>query len=621
MNLFETYYHLPVPKIALGPVPVAAPESIVAAFEGHAENVLWAPERVLRRLSDATAIELRKRRDEAIIDRIKKRYLRDELRQFRDEVANQCLGLEGRLSEAELLLRQQVVDVPSSPPAPSRPGSSSSSSAIAGGQLATSSADGVGVVDLGSCQKKKSGNAVTWAAFCHDERHALHVAIAQNDPAICFHRDFRGELINTMFENSSTWNFSFGVWYYRLKRSLYTHPRWKRVYHLMQMESFSISQELLIATVGALENVTVYPAYDCALSDLEAAACLLAAYGHQVWEGRDAPDSVVGVLQNLPYILGKLSEDVNREVTNWKDPATTNFFAYRDSPDMRYYVPMSNGRRYATGTFSRHVLARILSQRNVIQRLMDQDAQASATAQERVLGQVTDESTLTMWTRKLLSHRLGREVPIFLHEQQYLRSGLTCIETLLLLWKIVNAESVFSSRQRKFSLIDIIGNDLGAPKATSEAGYTGTNIRNFEFLIEHYVIPWYRWDPMVTVSQLFPGIVLLAITESVRSGWDPTQRDEVKSTDNGAITVQMTKVNPIADFMFAQTSKQYTTLKRLELHDTLLFHYENGLGKVLSVSLPRHRVFCLGSSLFNVNDIYECLYFFVLGFLPALAVT
>ncbi|AEV80928.1 DNA packaging tegument protein UL25 [Saimiriine betaherpesvirus 4] len=607
MNRLETFYHLPVPKIALGPVPVAVPVSVVAAFEPHVDNVLWAPERVLRRLRDATGIELRQRRDEAVIDRIKKRYLKEELRQFRDAVANQCLGLEGRLSEAEMLLRQQVTDLPVS--------SSPRSSPV---RIEGEAAPSEGAVDLGKGQKT---GAVTWAAFCHDDRHALHVGITQNDPTICFHRDFRGELIGTMFENSSTWTFSFGVWYYRLKRSLYTQPRWKRVFRLMQMESFSISQELLVATVGALENVTVYPAYDCALSDLEAAACLLAAYGHQVWEGRDAPDSVIGVLQNLPYILNRLSEEIHREMANWKESVTTNFYSYQDSPDMRYYVPMSGGRRYASGTFGRHILVRIFTHRNVLQRLAGSEAQVSAVVQERISGQAVDESTLTMWTRKLLSHRLGREVPIFLHEQQYLRSGLTCIETLLLLWKIVNSESVFVSRKRRFSLTDIIGSDLGAPKATVDPGYTGSNVRNFEYLVEQYIIPWYQWDPTVTASQLFPGVVLLAITESVRSGWDPLQREDVKTMDGGAITVQATKINPIADFMFAQSSKQYSALKRLELHDTLLFHYENGVGKVLSVSLPRHRVFCLGSSLFNVNDIYECIYFFVLGFLPAVAVT
>lgn len=140
--------------------------------------------------------------------------------------------------------------------------------------------------------------------------------------------------------------------------------------------------------------------------------------------------------------------------------------------------------------------------------------------------------------------------------------------------------------------------------------------------MQYYIGPWYARDPAVTLSQLFPGLALLAVTESVRSGWDPSRREDSAGGGDGggAVLMQLSKSNPVADYMFAQSSKQYGDLRRLEVHDALLFHYEHGLGRLLSVTLPRHRVSTLGSSLFNVNDIYELLYFLVLGFLPSVAV-
>ncbi|AAZ80608.1 Rh106 [macacine betaherpesvirus 3] len=594
MSLLQPYYRLPI-----------------VLFEPHAENILRCPPHVLQRLVDDSVAGLRK--EEVVANQVRKRYLREELSDLNQRIQTYCEDLESRVSEAEALLKQQCeVDPP--------PCQDVAAAATVAKEIYSSG--GGPEAPPQKVTRSDRGQAATWVAQCSDqEKEVLFFGITKNDPFIRFHTDFRGELINTMFENASTWTFTFGVWYYRLKRSLYTQPRWKKAFRLVQMENFSISQELLVGAVNALENVTVYPIYDCVLSDLEAAMCLLAAYGQNHWDGRDLPTSIQGVLTELPHLLNKLSDEVGREITTWDGTATANYYAYQDPPDLKYYMPLSSGRHYSPGTFDRHVLVRVFHRRQVIQSLPGYGAQTAAVVQERMSGQVRDDG-LSVWCRRLLAGKVGRDVPIFVHEQQYLRSGLTCISALLLIWKVVNSESVFAPRAGKFTLADILGNDALPRTSSEDDSYSyGHRVRNFEFLLEHYIVPWYTRDPTVTISQLFPGIMLLAITESVRSGWDPARRNDGQAGDgSGTVLMQISKVNPVADFMFAQSSKQYGELKRLELHDALLFHCEHGLGRLLSVALPRHRVFALGSSLFNVNDIYECIYFSVLGFLPAVVV-
>ncbi|AAM00716.1 DNA packaging tegument protein UL25 [Panine betaherpesvirus 2] len=637
MSLLRTFWQLPI-----------------AVYEPHRENVLRCPDRVLRRLLEDAAVGIRGGwREDFIMDRVRKRYLREELRDLNDKVHTYCEDLEGRVSEAEALLNQQCEVVEVLPPSQGSHGGTLPEHALYSRHDAITGPDG-GVIATpyarGGC-----GVSSTWLAQCADRPPfgptpaqaaqaalvgapggATYFGITQNDPFIRFHTDFRGELVSTMFENASTWTFSFGIWYYRLKRGLYTQPRWKRVYHLAQMENFSISQELLLGVVNALESVTVYPAYDCVLSDLEAAMCLLAAYGHALWDGRDPPDSVAGVMAELPQLLPRLADDVSREIAAWEGPVTGNYYAYRDPPEMRYYMPLSGGRHYHPGTFDRHVLVRLFHKRAVLQHLPGYEAQTAAVVQERLSGQVRDD-VLSLWTRRLLAAKMGREVPVFVHEQQYLRSGLTCITGLLLLWKIANSDSVFAPRSGKFTLSDLLGQDAGGlpggRAGGEEEGYGGRRgrVRNFEFLVQYYLTPWYARDQTLTFSQLFPGLALMAVTESVRSGWDPSRRDDHQREEDavglglggnggGALLMQLSRVNPVAEYMFAQSSKQYGDLRRLEVHDALLFHYEHGLGRLSSVALPRHRVSILGSSLFNVNDIYELLYFLVLGFLPSVAV-
>lgn len=463
------------------------------------------------------------------------------------------------------------------------------------------------------------------------------------DPPITFVNDFRGEVVDTLYNVGQTWTFSFGSWYYRQKRWFFNQSRWRRVYHLTQIENLAVSQELLMGVLNAVEQITVYPAHDVGLSDLEVAVCILAAYRAALEPRADLSGSVEGFLVDCSRILKSLADDIVSAMPPSSGGSTatsssSSFFVYRDPPGMKFYAPVHQGRRYAPGTFDEHILVAVLIRRGVIASLPGSSRLLSRDVSERMTGSAKDD-LLALWTLRLFGQRFGTSVPVIVTEQHYLRSGLTALTALLLLWKVLNSESVFvAGRAGRFSLKDVFPDGIGAgdgdgadvsvssSSAVGEEGFSARTVKNFEFLIERYVVPWYSRDPTVTLSQLFPGLVLLAYCESHRGGWDLARRsvDSVDGTGStsSALHVQPSRVNPLLDYMMLQsTASSDRDTERLAAHDYALFHCENGLSRFLSTTLPRHRVLAVGGQFFNVQSVYDCLYFFVLGFLPVINVT
>lgn len=577
----STFYRVPVP-----------------VFEPHVENVLNCPVHVLVRLRDEAAIELRRYRDDVNRDRVLRLHARDDLEMLGREIAAECGRLEERVDEVERALCEGVGEP---------------------GECAVSTP-----FDNASDQPVPSEHRVASETVRSPSKGGI-LSIAACDPPIAFEHDFRGELIDTVFGRAGAWTFSLGAWYYKLKRWLYVHPQWKKAYRISQVDSLSISRELLVAVVGAIENVTVYPTFDCVISDLEAGLCLLAAYRGSVAESSSEVEygDFDSVIADLPRILRALADDLSNEIRSRGSTApTANLYGFRDPPNLRYYIPVQNGRHYAPGTFDEHVLAGMFVRRGVVLRLGGHGGCVDAVVNERVTGQARGDPLL-LWTRRFLHRRLGDAVPVLVHEQQYLRSGLTTVCALLLLWKVLNAESVFGSRRGNFRLTDVLGDDYPRESETEDDFVSGS-VKNFEFLFERYVRPWYARDAAVTVSQLFPGLVLLCCADSVRSGWDLKSRSVPGGSRDGTgavIAVQSSRSDPVIEYMLSQLPGHRDDMRRLEAHDAVLFHFENGLGRMLSLHLPRHRLMALAGSLFGVADAYEVLYFTVFGFLPTAMVS
>ncbi|AAF99167.1 pR77 [rat cytomegalovirus strain Maastricht] len=611
-----------------GSIPPLRPYHVfpcVWAYEAHARNELLCCSReTFARLRDDAALRLRQRAEDLAHDaRLRRRAGRD-VEALGEELRAECKRFRERIGEAERLLAEPLA-------APA---------GVEGGE-ADGAARGAGTAaagDGGGRDDAEAGERRALPGPAAGERNRFWIAAV--DPPITFVHDFRGEVVDTLYNVGQTWTFSFGAWYYRQKRWFFNQHRWRRTYRLTQLENLAVSQELLMGVLNAVEQLTVYPAHDAALTDLEVAVVLLAAYRAALEPRSERSGSVDGLLLDCSRTLRSLADDVAAEVPPAPGAAhATSFFAYRDPPGMRFYAPVQQGRRYAPGTFDEHVLVAVLIRRGVISSLPGSSRLVSRDVSERMTGTARDD-LVALWTFRLFGHRFGGPAPVIVSEQHYLRSGLTALAALLLLWKVLNSESVFvAGRAGRFSLKDVFPEGLGAgdgegggPSASSpsgvvgEEGFSARNVKNFEFLIERYVVPWYAREPAVTVSQLFPGLLLLAYCESHRAGWDLARRsaDPAGASGGGssALHVQPSKVNPLLEYMMLQaTAASDRDVERLAAHDYALFHCENGLGRFLSAALPRHRVLAVGGQLFNVQSVYDCLYFFVLGFLPVINVT
>lgn len=606
--MLSTFYRLPV-----------------SVFEPHAGNVLKCPPELLRRIVDDSALSLRRYRDEILRDRVLRHHLGEELNVLEGRVLAECERLYDRVAVAEQLLERDADTFPSSAGVDEERRNSICVADHSGddcGGVTASVHDNSG----GRIVDEEDGRRGRRRRRSRNEAHQRRFAIAACDPEIYFSSDFRGEVMDTVFGTSQAWSYACGPWYYKLKRWLFPQQQWRRVYRLTQIDSLCISQELLSGVLSAVESATVYPTYDCLMSDLEAAACILAAY-HASLDDQTMPQygDVGEVLSHLPRLMKLMAEDVNIELSErvQSGASASNLYAFRDPSDMRFFIPTYSGRHYGNSTFADHLLVAVLIRRRVLVRLPGHGRAVGDTAvDERVTGRAVDD-LLFVWTRRLLHRRLGNGVPVIVHEQQYLRLGLTAIASMFLVWRTVNAESVFGTRRGKFSLTDVIGE--GSATRCEESGFVGDRVHNFDYLVSGYVCRWYALDKAVTVSQLFPGLVIVCVIESTKSGWDPRhraswERDAAQSSSD-VVAVQPTRVDPIVSYMFTQCSTTQMDSRRLEAHDILLFHYENGLGRMLSVSLPRHRMSALAGSLFNVMDAYEMIYFLVLGFLPTAVVS
>ncbi|ADD10449.1 pyruvoyl decarboxylase-like protein [Murid betaherpesvirus 1] len=616
----------------------------IVAFEAHRENVLVFPREKLARLRDESALRLRQYADDLGHDARLRRRAGEDLESLGKELRNECERFRGRIDQAEQLLSGPMSDI------------------LGGGEgteVAGTAGDGGSVDNASQKNKRKKAGGGASASSCSatgdgggsgvgddDDSRQQCLWVTPNDPPISYSTDFRGELVETIFNVSQAWTFSFGSWYYRLKRWLYNQPRWRRVYRLTQIESLSVSQELLMGVLNAVEQVTVYPGHDTVVSDLEVAACLLAAYQAALDPRAAVPTTVEGVLRDSGRVLRALSDDIAAEIA--RRPSGGNAFAYKDPPGLRFYAPVQQGRRYAAGTFDENALVAVLLRRGAIAQVPGgatgvaaaasggpgssaAAAVASREVMSRLSGAVSDD-VLALWTLRLFGKRLSGVVPNLLQEQHYLRSGLTAVLCLLFLWKLLNSESVFSGRAGKFSLRDVFPDLCGGrdapPPVEREEGFAGGCVKNFEFMMERYVVPWYSRDPAVTVSQLWPGLVLLLYCESHRSGWDLSRRPFEHATADGVssaagvLHVQASRFNPLVDYMLLQqTAAPDKDVDRLAAHDFALFHCENGIGRLLSITLPKHRVLTLGQQFFNLQNVYDSMYFFVLGFLPVVSVT
>nr|ADK70794.1 DNA packaging protein 2 [Elephant endotheliotropic herpesvirus 1A]QOE74715.1 DNA packaging protein 2 [Elephant endotheliotropic herpesvirus 1A] len=431
------------------------------------------------------------------------------------------------------------------------------------------------------------------------------VTITMADKPFEYRDSFRDEFIATMY-NATLRSYTMGDWYSKLKQKIYDEERYRRRFKVTHPESPAISYELVCGQVQILDLVTVYPTTDIVITDIQSAICILwTLYNGILNTTLDLSVTFEEVFEKVPGMLDVLEAEIKKENGN-----TTLFgtYSFADNEDIVFYNPPKD-KRYSPRTFENNVIVRLLYRLRCIQNMPNDPLGAAAQSN---LGIGWDEDRLFRVCRKLLTG-IVQDVPIFLHKQYYLRSGCTCISALLYVKCFLDSTSVFSPSDRKFSLDTFLPN---ANTYVDASDYRGRNIKNFSFLWKKYVTQLYKDRPSITFSGIFPGAVLFSIAYSVSNNWLGPGHVQRPHPNARTVKLQLLHNQPLYSYLWVQHRVPRHPLEVLKAHDRALFYFEYGIHLLLNqpISFTTHRNTLKRQ--FNVTDVYELCYFFVLGFVP-----
>lgn len=428
------------------------------------------------------------------------------------------------------------------------------------------------------------------------------VKIVNTDPAFAFQDSFRREFLTTLYTESSK-IYTFGEWYFRLKRMFYDEDRYRRKFKIQNNDTPNISFELLQGILDTVELVTVNPATGAVLTDLQSAMCIMWAFYTTVRPDVEIPP-LAEAIRTVPLILTLLIREIRNSNQGFNLMGAYGF----NDKNLVFYTPQKQ--RYDVNTFKDNSILQILYRVNAIQHLPSDFIGANMRAN---LDVDLNEDWLFRVTTTLLRNSNIKKIPIFSHEQYYLRAGLYTVAALIFIQQILDSESMFNVDSHRRFDISLFTHDR-AP--TYEVNYVpGDNIKNFEYLWEKYVIPTYLRDPSnTTVSTLFPGVVLLGIHVSELNGW--LGPGHVIKHQSNVVSLKSDKIRPLYNYLLLHHGTPRQIIETLKTHDQALFYFENGINILLNKPLMKEYVFKLTQRHFNAGDIYELCYFFVLGFLP-----
>lgn len=428
------------------------------------------------------------------------------------------------------------------------------------------------------------------------------VKITQIDPILEYLDNFRSEFINTLYQDTVLKILSYGEWWYSIKKKVYDEERFRRKFRLQDIQSPVISRELLSSTVQILELVTVNPTVNVNFTDIQCAVCILCALKQAL-----SPNSVIKTFEeellNVPMLLQLLLTEI---YTYNKSENVYGNYMFNDNPNIKLYTPERN-KKYTNGTFDTNTLIKILYRAEALRRLpgdlisLEAEASLPITLQPDFLFRVTAQ----------LLGPFPHRVPIFVQEQYYLRAGLLAIASLLYMSQILDSETVFAADQKKFDISIFLHTESKA----SEPAFEARNIKNFKFLWENYVVPTYKENSAVTTSSLFPGLVLLGIHAGILNNW--VEPGHVASRNKkGAVSLHFSRKQPVLTYLLVHNTAPRRPVDTLIAHDEALFCFEYGINTLLNQNLLKINTMKICKRWFNVENIYELCYFFVLGFLP-----
>ncbi|ARW78082.1 DNA packaging tegument protein UL25 [Common bottlenose dolphin gammaherpesvirus 1 strain Sarasota] len=452
-------------------------------------------------------------------------------------------------------------------------------------------------------KKRRDGDAVDFPqddprGRAEDASDFLYITIAQGDPGFNVTGEFQQEFLNNMYMNTSQWLPAFGPWYHGLAAAAMQRRVFPRELRGDANFKNSVSLKLMREVVGTALRATADVYADLRhLSDTQAALCLLNAH-FCLRTAHPLPQTLEDLVSSLEGKMEVLINDLKGP-----GPAGGNFdFTYTRPQQRETLAPLNKSTSYDREFFAGHKIYQVLVEHGTLRQ-----TPASPSAPHAL--PVPDYSYI------IATRVFGENVPPFLNFQWNLRVGIAALEVLVLVYLVLEMAKLSPTGQRRLHLDVLLGPAFDPKPPQRHCKDSGLVTQPcvlkrgevFSFLAKNYMLPLLSFMPLMPVSGLFPGVVLLALEAA-----------DVRHMKAGQPYINLTgkKFNDILDII-AQRLLIRDSAALASAAASLRLRVEDGLSFLLSRTSPLTLANEIIQTHFGGYDSYDRLYFLVLGFLPA----
>lgn len=439
----------------------------------------------------------------------------------------------------------------------------------------------------------------------------MEVQIVRNDPPLRYDTNLPVDLLHMVYAGRGATGSSgvvFGTWYRTIQdRTITDFPLTTRSADFRDGRMSKTFMTALVLSLQSCGRLYVgqrhYSAFECAV------LCLYLLYRntHGAADDSDrAPVTFGDLLGRLPRYLACLAAVIGTEGGRPQ-------YRYRDDklPKTQF---AAGGGRYEHGALASHIVIATLMHHGVLPAAPG-DVPRDASTHVNPDGVAHHDDI-----NRAAAAFLSRGHNLFLWEDQtLLRATANTITALGVIQRLLANGNVYADRLNNRLQLGMLipgavpSEAIARGASGSDSGAIKSGDNNLEALCANYVLPLYRADPAVELTQLFPGLAALCLDAQAGRPVGSTRR--VVDMSSGARQAALVRLTALE--LINRTRTNPTPVGEvIHAHDALAIQYEQGLGL-----LAQQARIGLGSntkrfSAFNVSSDYDMLYFLCLGFIP-----
>nr|ABO48399.1 DNA packaging tegument protein UL25 [Wood mouse herpesvirus] len=402
------------------------------------------------------------------------------------------------------------------------------------------------------------------------------VTVYPGDPAFEIQDSLPQKIWPMLYLHQQRWLPSYGPWHIRFTSSAMQLRNFPR--NLRGQANFqnSMSLKLITSLTDVISRISLDFYSDLRhLSDTMSALCLMTAYYS---EKTQTP-----LPTNLQELLGNITAKVTLLVRDLKRAAANKGFNFNKNHSS--LLPPQGG-VYSNDFFQEHALYALFRTAGML---------ASSSSSEYPKADSVLAITAAVF---------GDNIPPFAAYQWNLRSGLQALESFILLFLLLDV-NVPPASNKRLHLETLLGESYskGSRPPTHRPGPLDSGGSVFNFLIESFLVPTLLHRPTTNMSALFPGLYLVQLEFSAGA-----------STPH-AIHLADVKFREIFNILI-QSNVFQDSQELIRAKQALRIRCEAGSGNLLESLSPGTTMRDIIRKEFMAQDVYDFVYFCVLGALP-----